>query len=78
MVEQHYSIRKASDVSGFHPSSIRRWIKRGVLRAALVGGRYRIPETSLRNLLKPTTTNDRKSVSGNEEAENPWQLGGHR
>jgi excisionase family DNA binding protein len=70
MVEQHYSIRKASDVSGFHPSSIRRWIKRGVLRAAFVGGRYRIPDSALQKLLKPTTNNDWENVSGNKKEGN--------
>ena len=51
-MERHYSTREACEILGIANRTLRRWIKEGKIRAVNLAGRWRIPESEIKRLLK--------------------------
>ncbi len=51
-MERHYSTREACKMLGIANRTIRRWIKEGRIRAVNINGRWRIPESEIKRLLR--------------------------
>ena len=57
MEEKLYTVQQAADALQCSLSTIRRRIKSGELKAIKSGQILRIPESSIREMMKPTTDN---------------------
>ena len=57
-----FSVRQAAFMLKVHPLTIRRYIKKGSLKAVLIGGNVRIREKDLQDFHKEVSTSTTESV----------------